>query len=184
MKKLLPLLFTLIILVGCSSKKYYTLGNNLNIHADTTYTKPIDIVTVNIPKYLQDHILVRQVTPYRIELLDKAQWLTPMKKRLTNILIDYLQKSMNNPNVYLYPWNSNKNSYKRVYVTIKRFIAYKNSVYLEANYKIYNLKSKKSDTKLFNTTIPTKEDIDSMMHSMEIAYLQLAEKIKSDIINK
>ena len=181
MKRLLPLLF-LLLLLGCSSKKYYTLGNSLNITQKLTYTKPIDVVTVNVPKYLQDQVLVRQITPYQVELLKKAQWLTPMKKRLTNVLINYLQKSLNNPNVHLYPWNANKKADKRVEVTIKRFIAYKDKVYLDADYKIYNYNTKKSLNRLFSTKVETGVGIDSMMESMERAYLQLLEEIKTEVV--
>ncbi len=181
MKRVLPLLF-LLLFIGCSSKKYYTLGNNLEISKNITYTRPIDVVTVNVPKYLQDQVLVRQITPYQVELLKKAQWLTPMKKRLTNILINYLQKSLNNPNVHLYPWNANRKADKRVEVTIKRFIAYKDKVYLDADYKIYNYHTKNSINKLFSTKVPTSIEIDTMMESMEKAYLQLLEEIKTAII--
>ena len=181
MKILLVLLF-LLLLTGCSSKRYYTLGNNLDITKNITYTKPIDVVTVDVPKYLQDQVLVRQTTPYQVEILKKAQWLTPMKKRLTNVLINYLKKSLNSPNVHLYPWNSNQKADKRVEVTIKRFIAYKDKVYLDADYKIYNYNTKKSLNKLFSTKVETSVGIDSMMESMEKAYLQLLEEIKTEVI--
>jgi len=184
MKKLLPLLLFIVLLAGCSTKKtYYTLGSNINIDSSVHFEKAIDIVTVEVPKYLEDPALVRQITPYQIKLLDHAQWLTPMKKRLTNVLIDYLQKAMNNPQIHLYPWDANKKPYKRVSVTIKRFIAYKDKIYLDANYKIYNFETKKTLTKLFTTTITSQENIDSMMESMEKAYLEMAEKIKSEIID-
>ena len=181
MKRLfLPLI--LLLLMGCSPKKYYTLGNTLNIQSSTTYTDAIDVLKVNVPKYLKDHTLVRQISPYQVEILDKAQWLTPMQKRLTNVLIDYLQKSMNNPNIHLYPWDAGKNTKKRVSVTVKRFIAYQNKVILEATYNIDNLEKKTDKTKLFKTTIPSKNSIDQMMQSMEKAYFQLAEEIKNEII--
>jgi len=184
MNRLLPLLIILLISTGCSSKKYYTLGTNINVKSNVTYTKPIDIVTVNIPKYLQDYILVRQTTPYQVKLLDKAQWLTPMKKRLTNVLIDYLQKSLHNPNVHLYPWNGNRDPYQRVSLSIKRFIAYEDKVYLDANYKIYNYKTKKSINELFSTTVPTDQTVDGMMKSMEKAYFKLIKKIQDAIIQQ
>ena len=183
MKKLLLILFTLLFLFGCNSKKYYTLGSTLNIESTTEYTQEIDVVKVNVPKYLRDHTLVRQITPYQVEIIDKAQWLTPMQKRLTNILIDYLQKSMNNPNVHLYPWNANKHPKKRVAVTINRFIAYKKEVILQANYKITHMDNKKIETKLFNITIDTKDEtLESMMEAMESAYFELSKTIKNEII--
>jgi len=183
MKNLLLLLVTLFLLFGCNSKKYYTLGSTLNIEPSIESTQKIDVVRVNVPKYLRDHTLVRQVTPYQVEIIDKAQWLTPMQKRLTNILIDYLQKSMNNPNVHLYPWNANRHPETRINVTINRFIAYKNRVFLQANYKITTISTNVTKTNLFNTTVNTKDNtIESMMEAMESAYFELSKTIKNEII--
>ena len=175
-------LFLLFTLQGCSTKSYYTLGDTSDIQATQTYTQKILVEKVEIPKYLNDNNLVRQISPYQVELIDKANWLTPMQKRLTNVLISYLQQSLNNPNVYLYPWDMDKESRKKVSLQIKRFIAYKEHVILEANYKIYDLKSKTYITKLFNTKVKTKESTQSMMKSMEEAYFELMEEIKNEII--
>jgi uncharacterized lipoprotein YmbA len=182
MKKLFPLLL-LLLLTGCGSKKFYTIGDNLNINSTTTYNKTIDVVKVTVPKYLKEHKIVRQISPYQIELIDKAQWLIPMETKLTQILIDYLQQSMNNPNVHLYPWDSNNKTDKRISIEIKRFIASNKQVTLKANYKVMNLKTNTNETKLFETTVPNNSNIESMMQSMEKAYLQLAEKVKTTIIN-
>jgi len=182
MRKLLPILSLLLLLTGCGSKKYYTLGSTVNVQSTTTYTKEIDVVKINVPKYLRDHTLVRQVSPYQVEIIDKAQWLTPMQKRLTNVLIDYLQKSLNNPNIHIYPWDAGKKTVKRVSVTIKRFIAYNNEVILEANYKIEDLENKTSSTKLFHTSVKSDHGIDNMMASMEKAYFELAEEIKEEVV--
>jgi uncharacterized lipoprotein YmbA len=145
-------------------------------------TKIIAIEKVNVPKYLTDTSIVYQITPYRVIRLEDANWLTPMKKRLTNVLIDYLQKSLNNPNIYLYPWESNKETDIKVSVKIKRFIAYKDNVVLEARYQITNLKTHKSETKLFSTKIPSSHRTEDIMASMEKAYFKLIEEIKKDII--
>jgi len=183
MRKLISQLFLLLLLIGCSSNKtYYTLGETINISPSVKYDKTIEVVRVNVPKYLIDFTLVRQVSPHQIELIDKAQWLTPMQKRLTNTLIDYLQKSMNNPNVHLYPWNAKEAASKRVLVNITRFIAYNNEVILEANYKIQNFENNKNSQKLFRTTVKTHENIDRMVASMEKAYFKLAEEIKREVV--
>jgi uncharacterized lipoprotein YmbA len=182
MQKLFPILF-LLLLTGCGSKKFYTLGDNLNIHSSTTYSQTIDVVKVTVPKYLKEHKIVRQITPYQIELIHKAQWLIPMEKKLTEILIDYLQQSLNNPNVHLYPWESNNKTEKRVSIEIKKFIASNSDVMLKANYKIVNLKTNTNQTKLFETTVISNDNIESMMQGMEEAYLQLLSDIKTTIIN-
>ena len=182
MTKLLPFLI-LLLLTGCGSKKFYTLGDNLNITSSTTYSESIDVVKVTVPKYLKEHKIVRQVTPYQIELIEKAQWLVPMEKKLTDILIEYLQQSLNNPNVHLYPWESNNKASKRVSIEIKKFIASDKEVMLKANYKIVDLTNNKSNVKNFKTTIPTSNDIQSMLKSMEKAYIKLIENIKTSLIN-
>lgn len=183
MIKLFLKLFLLILFIGgCSSKEYYTLGDTSEITSEETCEQTIAIEKVDIPKYLKDNAIVRQVSPYQVIRLKNANWLTPMQKRLTNVLINYLQKSLNNPNIYLYPWESKKETHKRVSVQIKRFITYQNEVILEASYQINDLKLKSHKTKLFRTKVATNEQTEVMMESMEKAYFKLIEKIKNDII--
>jgi len=182
MNRLLPFLI-LLLLTGCGSKKFYTLGENLTINSPTTYSEPIDVVKVVVPKYLQEHKLVRQVTPYQIEFIEKAQWLVPMEKKLTDILIDYLQQSLHNPNVHLYPWESNNKARKRVSIEIKKFIASDKEVILKANYKIINLQNNSTQRKNFKTTVATTDDVQSMLKSMEKAYIKLMKNIKTSLID-
>ncbi len=111
-----------------------------------------------------------------------ANWLMPMQKHLTNVLISYLQKSLNNPNIYLYPWESTKETDKKISLKIKRFIAYNNEVILDASYQISDLKSKTNTTKLFSTKVETSHDIESVMEAMEKAYFELSDNIKNEII--
>jgi len=183
MKQIYLILLFLLLFVGCSTKEYYTFGDNINvISTSNKYKKTIAIEKIKVPKYLTDTSVVYQVTPYRVIRLKEANWLTPMEKRLTNILIDYLQKSLNNPNVYLYPWESTKETDIKVSVKIKRFIAYKSEVILEASYKIKNLKTKEVKTKLFHTKVATSHLAEDIMKSMEKAYFKLIKEIKKEII--
>jgi uncharacterized lipoprotein YmbA len=181
MRSILIILF-LLLTTGCGTKSYYTLGDNLSIESTDSYKENIAIVRVTVPKYLEEFKLVRQTTPYNVEIIDNANWLTPMQKRLTNVLIDYLQQSMNNPNVHLYPWESNSKDKKRVSVRIRKFIAYNGNVILKANYKILDLQSNTTKSELFKTTVKTDGSLDGMMYSMEKAYLELATSIKNNII--
>jgi uncharacterized lipoprotein YmbA len=183
MKRLFfTLISTLLLIEGCSSKRYYTFGNTSSIEAKEEYNGSIAVEKVGLPKYLKDNTLVRQVTPYQVELIKDTNWLTPMPKHLTNVLISYLQKSLNNPNVHLYPWESDKETQKRLSVKIKRFISYNNEVILDASYQIDNLKTKQKDTKLFTTRIKASSSIESIVEAMEEAYFELSEEIKNEII--
>jgi uncharacterized lipoprotein YmbA len=181
MKALLSLLF-LLLTTGCATKSYYTLGDNLSIDSNDTYTKGIGVVKVSVPKYLEEFKLVRQTSPYNVEIIDNANWLNPMQKRLTDMLIDYLQQSLNTPNVHLYPWESTNKDKERVTVRIKKFIAYNDNVILKADYKVHDLESNTIDSKQFETSVKTDGSLDGMMASMEKAYLELAENIKNNII--
>jgi len=177
------LLLYLFFTIGCSSKEYYTFGDNIAaISSSHKSTKIISIEKVKIPKYLTDSSVVYQLTPYRVIRLKEANWLTPMKKRLTNILINYLQKSMNNPNIYLYPWENKQKSDLLISLKIKRFISYQGEVILEAQYRIKNFKTGKTITKLFETKEPSSHLAEDIMKSMERAYFKLIEEIEKDII--
>ena len=182
LKTLLTALSFLLLSTGCASKHYYTIGDNITVEATESYLEPIDVVNVIVPKYLEEFKLVRQTSPYNIEIIDNTQWLTPMQKRLTDLLIDYLQQSMNNPNVHLYPWESRGKSKKRVTVRIKKFIAFNKNVILKANYKVHDLPSNTIKTERFQTSVETDGSVDGMMQSMEKAYLELAQSIKNNII--
>jgi len=181
MKKTILGLIFIFLIMGCSSKRYYTLGDTSDIEAKKTYTKIIAIEKVGIPKYLKDSTIARQISPYQVELIKDANWLMPMQKHLTNVLISYLQKSLNNPNIYLYPWESTKETDKKISLKIKRFIAYNNEVILDASYQIKDLKSKANTTKLFSTKVETANDIESIMKAMERAYFKLSDNIKNEI---
>jgi len=59
-----------------------------------------------------------------------------MDERLTSIPIAYLQKYMDNPNIYLYPWSGVAHIDKKLSLTINDFIASKFSVFLSARYSL------------------------------------------------
>lgn len=180
LKVTLLLLFSFLSM-ACSSKKYYTLGDTSRVKVQRAYPANIGIKKVEIPRYLKDNSLVKQVTPYEVEIIENAHWLAPMQKHLTNVLISYLQNSLNNPNISLYPWESSKNIEKRISLKIKRFIAYKNQVFLEGSYQIDNLQTKNSTTKLFSKNISTQKNTEAIMKSMENLYFQLASEISFEI---
>ena len=182
MRQVLTFISFCFLIVGCGSKHYYTLGDNIQVHSTKQYHEPIDVLNVVVPKYLEEFKLVRQTTPYNIEIIDNAHWLTPMQERLTSILIEYLQESMNNPNVYLYPWESKGKSKKRVALRIQKFIAFNKKVILKAKYKIVDLVENKTESNHFQTSIETDGSLDSMMQAMERAYLELIKNIKNNII--
>ncbi|CAA6814624.1 MAG: Unknown protein [uncultured Sulfurovum sp.] len=182
--KNLFLILVLLLFTACASKKFYTLGEQLDVRPQTTQSEHLDVLTVTVPKYLKEHKIVRQITAYQIELIDEAHWLIPMEKKLTQMLIEYLEQSMNNPNVHLYPWEGSEQSSKRISLTIKRFIASNEEVHLKANYSIIKLNDNRTQTKTFETKVKSSKKIEEMIKAMEKAYLELLENIANTLNNK
>jgi ABC-type uncharacterized transport system auxiliary subunit len=71
---------------------------------------------------------------------------------------------------------------KKISLNINTFIAYKNYIYLNANYYILDKRSKKGTNYLFNTKEPVDDtSIESMIKAMEKAYFKLANKINNQL---
>ena len=87
---------------------------------------------------------------------------------------------MNNPNIYAYPWSNIKKMDKKVSLNISTFIAYKDSITLDANYHIMDKNSKEGSNYLFNTKEHIEDkSVESMIKAMEKAYFRLAKEIKN-----
>ena len=182
MKKVIYII-VVVLFSACGSKQLYTLGDTSNIPNSTEESFDfIAVEKVELPIYFMDSPIYRKYNPYHLEEIKNANWINSMDVHMTNVLISYLQKSMNNPNVYAYPWSSIKKIDKKVSLNISTFIAYKDYISLDANYHILDKSSKKGSNYLFNT----KEHIDdksveSMIKAMEKAYFRLAKEINNNL---
>ena len=172
-----------IMLSSCGSKQLYTLGDTSNItYSGHTTQKAIAVEKIELPIYFMDSPIYKKNTPYHLIEVEDASWIHSMDTHLTNVLITYLQKSLNTATIYPYPWSSVDKIDKKISLTISNFIAYKSHIYLDANFQIYNKKSKKSSNYLFTTKTKIKGDsIEQMIESMDRAYFELLERIKSHI---
>ncbi len=181
MKKFL-IFITIIFLGGCSSKELYTLGDNIdNIRELKNSSEYIAVDIVKVPTYLINSPIYKKDTPYHLKRIENTNWINNIDKQLTHTLINYLHKSMNNNNIYTYPWSNIKRFDKRVSLKITKFIAYRDKVDLEATYQIYNNINKKTLNYFFNTKEKIKSNsTDEMIKSMNRAYL----KLMRDISNK
>ena len=168
---------------GCGSKQFYTLGDTSNItYSGKTTKENIAVEKIELPIYLMDSPIYKKKTPYHLVKIEDANWMNSMDSHLTNVLITYLQKSLNTATVYPYPWSSVDRVDKKISLTISDFIAYKKYIYLSANFQIYNKTSKKSSNYLFNTKVELKDSsIESIIEGMDRAYFELLAKIKLHI---
>jgi len=180
MKKIFLTIAIVIMFGGCSAKQLYTLGDTTTIEYNGT-TKNLEFIAVEnikLPTYLIDSSIYTKDTRYHLKKIEDANWINNMDEHLTNVLISYLQKSLNNPNIYTYPWSNIKKMDKKISVTISSFISYNNTVTLEANYQIWDKKKHKISNYFFNT----KENyhgklVENMIEAMENAYFRLAKDI-------
>jgi len=182
-KKIIYIVLAGFLFSACGSKQLYTLGDTSAIPSSTEKNFDfIGVEKVELPIYFMDSPIYRKDSPYHLQEIEKANWINSMDVHMTNILISYLQKSMNNPNVYAYPWSNIKKMDKKVSVNISTFIAYHDTVSLEANYYILDKVSKKGSNYLFNTKEHVDDkSVESMIKAMEKAYFKLSKEIKDKL---
>ena len=117
----------------------------------------------------------------QITQLHDASWGEDMDSGLTQRLISFFQKKFSQPDVYAYPWGVDRQPDIKVKVQINRFLAQGDMVYLDANYVITHIKSKKSRAFMFNTSIKTSQEANAIVASMDKAFGKLEEDIASKI---
>jgi cholesterol transport system auxiliary component len=142
-----------------------------------TQKRVIGVEKVTVPGYLYKRDIAVAESSSQITLLGTAQWGEDLDSGLTNRLIGYLQKKFNQPDVYTYPWGINKQPDIKVSVQITRFIAQGKFVYLDATWSIENVKTKQHKSRLYSARVPTKSDVQSIVHAMDAAFSQFEERV-------
>lgn len=177
--KIILTLIALLSLNGCiSSNSYYVLSNT----STPTMLYPnknrvIAVEKVAVPEYLYKREIVVAKTSSQITLLPGAVWGEDLDAGLTHRLIAFLQKKFNQPSVYAYPWGVDRQPSVKVKVVITRFIAQGDKVYLDANWEVMNMRTKKRTAMLFSTSVVTESDAASIVDAMNRAFGQLEEDV-------
>ena len=184
MNKIILPLIALLGLNGClsSSKNYYVLS--MASHPSVVYTKKnmiIGVEKITVPGYLYKREIAIAKTSNQITLLGNALWGEDLDSGLTQRLISFLQKKFNQPNVYAYPWDVERQPNLKVGIQITRFIAQGDKVYLDANWEVTQLDTHRHKSSLFSTTVPAGSDASSIVEAMDSAFSQLEEKVAKGI---
>ena len=179
-------LFTLIIMLGFSgcvtSGNYYVLSiapQPVNIYANKN--RSIGVQKVTIPEYLYKREISVAKTSSHIVLLSGAVWGEDLDAGLTQRLISFLQKKFQQPKVYAYPWGVERQPSVKVNVDVTRFIAQGDKVYLDANWDMVDMRTKKRKAKLFSTTVVTSSDASGIVDAMNRAFGELEEDVATGI---
>ncbi len=184
MKNILFAIVLLLSLNGCisTSNNYYVLS--IASHPSVVYKNNksvIGVEQITVPGYLYKREIVVAKNTNQITLLNNAVWGEDLDAGLTQRLISFLQKKFNQPNVYAYPWGIENQPKLKVSVKINRFIAQDDRVYLDANWEVMNLRTKKRKARLFSTSVATGSDASSIVNAMNKAFGQLEEKVALDV---
>ena len=181
-RKILLTLTVIWSLTGCLSNNYYVLSTASQPSNTYAYSNMvIGVEKVTVPEYLFKREIAVAETTSQIRLLSNATWGEDLDTGLTQRLISFLQKKFNQPNVYQYPWNMDKQPNKKIKVQISRFITQDDRVYLDANWQVKNMRTGSTKARLFTTTVPTSSDAKSIVSSMDRAFGELEEVVASGI---
>lgn len=164
---------------GCvTSSSYYVLSvapQPTTVYANNN--KTIGVEKVTVPEYLYKREIAVAKTSSQITMLSGAVWGEDLDAGLTQRLISFLQKKFQQPRVYAYPWGVDRHPSVRVNVDITRFIAQGEYVYLDANWEVINVGTKKRKAKLFSTAVTASSDAASIVNAMDKAFGQLEEDV-------
>ncbi len=173
----------LLVLSGCvGSTHYYMLTGPTAIGKHYTKHLPvIGIEKISLPEYMLRGEVATQLSSTQIHYSASDEWVEDMEDSLTQQLIAAIQKSFNHPNVYAYPWGLSKQAGIKIKISISRFISYGDFVYLDATWKINDLRRGKEYSRLFSVKVPSGKDTASVVAGMNVAFGRLAQGIVGDL---
>ncbi len=174
------LLITLtLFFVGCSSKQSMYLLPQEATHTLTTIHTQIGVKKVELPSYLNsDKILIKN--GMKLEELN-ANFATSPDKLFTNRAIVKLKKLLNDPNVFLYPWDVDSKKGYIVEIVLDDFIYSNNEVNLSGTYFIKSAQGSIISSSNFSYKKEAHKNVDDIMRSLSLLFdkvvLEIAQKI-------
>ncbi|UFH58262.1 PqiC family protein [Sulfurovum mangrovi] len=182
MKKNVLMSLLVLLMAGCATKShYYVLSTATQPAHVSPSTKTIGVAQVILPSYMDKRKLTVARTGNQIAQLDSAVWAEDLDIGLTERLISFLQKKFEQPNVFAYPWGVDRQPDMKVKLQINRFLAQGDTVYLDANYLLIDLKRHTSHAYLFNTALKTSSEPSAIVNTMDRAFGELEEDIAEKI---
>lgn len=172
----------LLALSGCGSTHYFMLTGPTAIERHYAKRLPvIGVEKISLPEYMLRGEVATQLSPTQIHYSASDEWVEDMEDSLTQQLIAAIQKSFNHPNVYAYPWGLSKQAGIKVKISISKFISYGDFVYLDATWKINDLRRGREYNRLFSVKVPSGKNTAAVVASMNKAFGKLAQGVVSDL---
>ncbi len=182
MKQIIFTVVSMVAIIGCvgSSKQYMISADGLTLSKSMPKQMQIAVDKISVPSYMEESRIAIDQGGGQISYRDEI-WAVSPSKSLTTTLIRSLQKKFSNPNVYLFPWDVEKERGIRIKVTINRFIYGNGAVHLEATYFIKKIGSNHKKSYLFSTEVNSGSDTPSIVQAMQTAFGRLIEDIGSKL---
>jgi len=177
-------LATIAILNGCgATSSYYILSNVHNTSATKHSNISVGVEKVEVPKYLFKRELATLSSNNQVKFIPDIQWAEDMDEALTRRVIGSLQKRWHNPNVSSYPWGVDNQPTRIVHISITKFIAQNDKVYLDATYRITNTKTAYSKAYMFDIKVSISDNKpSSIVSSMDTAIEKLIDDVSKTVI--
>ncbi len=176
------LLLALIWLQGCG--EYFVLSTPStpqstlkSISSDLT----IGVEEVRLPKYLFKREIAVANSRSHVSFLSNAQWAEDLDEGLTRRLVAYLQRKLNTPRVFAYPWGVEEQPRYVLLLTINQFVKQNGRVYLDAAWQIRNTRTQSSIARRYQTEVVAGDSASEIVDAMDRAFMQLEEAIGDSV---
>lgn len=180
--KYIYIILTIFLLQGCFTQ-FFLLSTVPE--PKKTYPKKdnllIGVEEVKVPKYLFKNEIAVAKSSSQIEFLSSASWAEELDVGLTQRIKGYLQKKFNQPYVYSYPWDIDKEPTIKIKVQIAKFIAQLNFVHLDASWEITKVSTGEKKAELFSIKVPIEDSSSSIVDGMYKAFGSLEENLSQGV---
>lgn len=167
-----------LLIAGCSirSKSYYLLDGQKEIAQMAKIKSSVGIENITLPRYFEQSSVALKTGENQVTFVSKANWVSNMNEHLTTVLISYLKRYFNTTEVYLYPWDVNKDVQRKVTIKIENFIYHDKNIFLDASWEIAEKDGRKV-AKFFHIKVPSTSKTDNIVKHMDEAFSALQEAI-------
>jgi uncharacterized lipoprotein YmbA len=168
-----------IFFSACSTKKVaYTLTTKRVTPLKTIHTQ-IGVKKVTLPEYLNSNkILVKEGN--KVKELD-ANLIAYPDSLFTQKTIELLKKRLNNPNVFLYPWDVKKKKGFIVDIVIDDYLYSNGFVHLKGSYHIKKANGKVIAAKNFFLKKESLNTPESIIKTLNELFVKLIDEIAQKI---
>ena len=164
---------------ACSTKESSFILPTTNVVTLKSIKTQIGVKKINVPDYLNsDKILVKNGS--KLESID-ANFASSADSLFTQKAIVTLKKALNNPNVFLYPWEVSKKKGYIVEINIDDYLYSNGMVNLNGTYYIKNANGQVISAKNFAYSKPANKDANSIVNALNELFnnliIEIAQKI-------